>query len=1274
MKVIKEMEQGLLLNHFGLAGKFYLTLTVMSYFAFDSPDTPLNEQEMWPFVQGELGKDAILDMAMPKMRGEVLVWGRCFTPNGELRMASQVGVQVGGMAKTLNVFGNRYWRRAAGAVQVISDPEPFTEMPVTYERAFGGGGFERNPSGRGVAPVISPSGEDIHPLPNIEHEGILIGSPADRPDPAGFAPLDFTWPQRARKLGTYDNRWLQERWPFYPDDMDWTYFNAAQEDQQIEGFFAGRERIVVRNMHRTRPVVETSIPALRQRCFLNQLEDMKKKDGPRIFREVNTRIDTVWLFPHAERGIAVFRGSAEVADDEALDVLHLYIATESLSEKPRDIEQYHEEFQKRMDRGVAADIAGPMEKARKKMEAAAERLKDLPLEIEDAVARNLGDAPRPVRTPQEIIGNSIGNLDRSQDRINEAEKKILDLRSRYGHMMKIDTSGFARAREQVDSAKASLLGLAAKVDEVKAVNAENMAKMNEHAKQAVAGVDPKVLKDKGFDIDKLFESFKAGEEDPWHVNGMRFIEQCRDGLLEHPDFMPALSAMGFRGYHVKRSWLGINAGEKIFSRRQWGLKPAETGDPDALSIPAGFIIPRFEGARLDRIAVRPVFDKAAPQLDRNRIRNALQDKGGDVTVDGSKDMALALAAGDKAFIRVADELEAVLLNQELGGFCAVVAMKDPGVKPDKQTAGLLEKAPQFLVVMYPGSREAADRGIEKWQEAYPQAEPILLPEGDSILGAKKAGVDLWKWAAEALRPGIAPDPEMKPKEIDVSEPGALAALIPVIDVEAIIGKVRGRLTDGMQANRELFDRSNKEMQEGTRKMLAKRGINLDEAIKAPGKSIMDEANPYAAAKEKYAEKLAGLEKSLADQKMLKPEIEKQLAELEKKNMAILDRSAKQYEEGMAKLAEVKAQSKAGQPDWAKKLMADAGIDPNDPAPMKQLKRDDVALQIREGGRLSGKNLAGADLSGMDLRGIDFRGTNLQKAKLVGANLDGADLTGVIASEADFSKASLKEAKMGKGLFQKTKFAEAKMQLADLSQAVMSEADLSGADLAGAQLEKALLEKAKLARARLADAGVKQGYFLSADVSEADFSGADVTKAVFLKANIDKVNFSNGTARGTIFIESKGEKLNFSGADIYNSRILNDSAMKDSDFTNTKAERACWMRSDLSGSDFRQSDLKRGLVEECNLAGADLSGVKAGQARLTKSDLSDANLQGINMMFGSLRKSRLVRTDLGRANLYGAEFYRTGVGETKFDEANLRMTKLHKRTDLLPGPDPKKKVE
>jgi uncharacterized protein YjbI with pentapeptide repeats len=55
---------------------------------------------------------------------------------------------------------------------------------------------------------------------------------------------------------------------------------------------------------------------------------------------------------------------------------------------------------------------------------------------------------------------------------------------------------------------------------------------------------------------------------------------------------------------------------------------------------------------------------------------------------------------------------------------------------------------------------------------------------------------------------------------------------------------------------------------------------------------------------------------------------------------------------------------------------------------------------------------------------------------------------------------------------------------------------------------------------------------------------------------------------------------------------------------------------------------------------------------------------MNLFMGSLRKTRLVNTDLSNSNLFAVDFYKATVGKTNFDEANLKMSQLHNRTDLL----------
>ena len=127
-----------------------------------------------------------LDMGFPKPRGEFLVTGSCFAPRGEERPIVQVSVRVGDYRKKLYVFGHRYWKEPGPTVYGLTLPEPFAEMPLTYQNAFGGEGFLKNPVGKGMKPATTPTGEMAHPLPNIEYPDILMGSTLGSARPGRF--------------------------------------------------------------------------------------------------------------------------------------------------------------------------------------------------------------------------------------------------------------------------------------------------------------------------------------------------------------------------------------------------------------------------------------------------------------------------------------------------------------------------------------------------------------------------------------------------------------------------------------------------------------------------------------------------------------------------------------------------------------------------------------------------------------------------------------------------------------------------------------------------------------------------------------------------------------------------------------------------------------------------------------------------------------------------------------------------------------------------------
>jgi uncharacterized protein YjbI with pentapeptide repeats len=337
VKTIKPQKLGVLTRVFENDQQAYLVVTLIGFFPFEAPGKLLPEVSLWKFVASELGPDTIFDLGMSKVRGEVLVTGRAHPPGGP-RPACSVRVRVGAVDKELYVVGDRRWE-----VGGHSEPAPFTEMPLDWAHAFGGEGYAPNPLGKGFAPIQGEKGK-AHPLPNIEIPGALIRSPNHRPPPAGFGPYDVTWPQRAQKAGTYDAAWLKERFPGFARDMDWGYFNTAPEDQQIEGYFSGDERLSIQNMHPSKPLLESRLPGVRARCFITR----KTEEGD-AFIDIPTRLDTVWLFPGGERGVVVFRGVTRVEEDDAADVSHLVAAFEAMG-APKPIDHYRTVLAQRLDK------------------------------------------------------------------------------------------------------------------------------------------------------------------------------------------------------------------------------------------------------------------------------------------------------------------------------------------------------------------------------------------------------------------------------------------------------------------------------------------------------------------------------------------------------------------------------------------------------------------------------------------------------------------------------------------------------------------------------------------------------------------------------------------------------------------------------------------------------------------------------------------------------------------------------------------------------------
>jgi uncharacterized protein YjbI with pentapeptide repeats len=273
-------------------------------------------------LQGECLHDA--DLAPFKPRTDLLLTAACHAPGGKPASVVRAAFSVGRWTKALAVIGPRAWRRGLLGASA-SDPEVFRSVPLRWENAFGGPGFARNPAGRGVAGDL---------LPLVEALDGRVTGPGDRPEPAGFGPISRFWPQRASKLGTYRGSWLQERWPWFPDDFDASYFNAAPADQQIPAYLQGDEELVFENLHPDHPVYRCTLPGVKLRAFLSE----RTPEGTR-FREVPLNLDTLVADLEREQLSLVWRGGVAAASPELEEVLHAVCVQEPLAGPRVTLEQ-----------------------------------------------------------------------------------------------------------------------------------------------------------------------------------------------------------------------------------------------------------------------------------------------------------------------------------------------------------------------------------------------------------------------------------------------------------------------------------------------------------------------------------------------------------------------------------------------------------------------------------------------------------------------------------------------------------------------------------------------------------------------------------------------------------------------------------------------------------------------------------------------------------------------------------------------------------------------
>lgn len=269
-------------------------------------DRPINPGEVFWDTPMNSSVRFESDFAPFKLQTDLVLIARGQAPGGRPTQQCIVSVQVGEHLKRIQVTGDRMALfTAKDRDPVFTDPQPFVDMGLRYERAYGGSDvfsdkstvypYPRNPLGSGFAVLNTKESVDQLLLPNLEDPEDLLTPPrmcigdfskwVDQPQPMGFGWFPKTWQPRCGLAGILpaDRAAEQELRALYAKlltaeerghylrhglpDMDFRFFNGASAGLSLP-FLSGGETVRTQNLS-PEGQLEFTLPQDRPRIALD---------------------------------------------------------------------------------------------------------------------------------------------------------------------------------------------------------------------------------------------------------------------------------------------------------------------------------------------------------------------------------------------------------------------------------------------------------------------------------------------------------------------------------------------------------------------------------------------------------------------------------------------------------------------------------------------------------------------------------------------------------------------------------------------------------------------------------------------------------------------------------------------------------------------------------------------------------------------------------------------------------------------------------------------
>ncbi|WP_159084464.1 DUF2169 family type VI secretion system accessory protein [Dongshaea marina] len=1205
MRVVKSLQQGILLAPFQLGRKCHLGITTMVAFELGEREQIIDEQQMWTRLQDVLGGES-LDVGMPKLNGEWLLKGSAYS-EGDPQPEVRIGAGVGGANKQLDIYGERHWLDDDSA----SQPLPFACRPLSRELCLVADRADSEQAEQALQPasIFYPGQAQLRYKQQVPEAGVL--------------PLAMEHPLRYRYLGTYDKQWLQTNWPGFPDDFDPRFFNVAPLDQQIKGWFElGAEYHLV-NLHPQQPKITGALPTYRPRAFIKHDEDEQE-----LFTEVTLHCDTVWLLPEANMGVVLYHGAAVIRDDEALDVKQVVLGLEAPGSEPLTIEQYLEESkrstaERMMPEQVMADAKELKSQAKLKLAEAKKKLADVPKLLNFKLDQIKGAQPKPKLGMLDLAPSMSSQLDGHIERLLATKASLKSKPMPPGVIAKLD-----KAHSQLLRQRATLGELPAKIADVQKQAGQELEKAQKQLQQQVKKYPQLQGKPEVEEALAKLEQSKAQVAsqfeltNDWSTQASRLVALAQSSIAKK---RPEHEALGIRSVSAQRYLLGYLGAAYPFKPQQWQLNEAAERD----SIGPGWLLAEYKEDKFVGLTVRP---------------KSLDSAKGEYRVQGSESPECCWSAGppeeDAPALVAGDPFTAYWLAQDLDDSLRV------GVAPSAESEGAKQvvKADPLLIPVAAEQSENQEL-LAPWLAVNPQARLWPLPKD---MGSLEDFIEQKHNPRAWLEPYLRKEQQEAPGPADFQQ------------------AMQEKHTGGLSIPdfiRSKLDTHLKEAEQQLSKIphAESKAKALDALSQYRGNFLKAMANPLPANPvQTFKELRQGLDQAMAQVSAvashkkypLPAEQLKKMDDFKQKMSGILDK--------MEPLA-VQA------PEQIEQAKSQAAAVKEDPKLAKLKYRKLTRPELEEAYR-DGESLQRLDLSGLCLKGIVLSGADLSHSILSGTDLSDSDLSkarlhSVVADKLCLVGANLSQGDLSQALMGKADLSECQAPEAVFDKAMLKGAKLAKANLSGGRFYHTLLQDADLSDANLKDSDLGEVYAMKATLDRADLRGARLEKAVLMNAKLRQGRLQQSRGAKANLWSIEGEDIAFEGAELPGLR-LGAAMIPGANFSGAQLPRLSMMEGDASGGDFSGTNLDGAYINQCQMMKADFTHVDLKKGQLARSNLEGANFRGANLMQTALVKTRLVGADLSHCSLYNADIRKLEIGDTKLEGINLKRTVLVDKEKLL----------